>query len=139
MRPPHAGDLADLASLLGELGYPTTVAAAEKRLRLFAQHPDVAVFVADREARAVGLATAHLLRVLHADRPMVVLSALVVAERARGEGIGRLLVDAVEAWGARRGAYRVTVASGLVRDGAHAFYERLGYEHTSRRYSKLLP
>ncbi len=138
VRPPSAGDLEDVVALLGALGYPTTLHAAEARLRVLAQRTDVAVLVADRSSTVVGLATAHLLHVIHADDPMVILGALVVAEQARGQGIGRRLVRAVEDWGVRRGAYRIVVASGLAREGAHAFYERLGYEHSARRYSRLL-
>jgi len=47
-------------------------------------------------------------------------------------------VEAVEGWAREQRAHRVTVASGLARAEAHAFYERLGYEHTARRYSRLL-
>lgn len=138
IRPPSPSDLAELASLLGELGYPASTSAVESRLGRLARHADVAVFVADRDGTAVGLATGHVLEVVHADDDVAMLTALIVAERHRGQGIGRGLVDAVENWAVRRGARRITVASGLGRAVAHTFYEKLGYEHTARRYSKLL-
>jgi GNAT superfamily N-acetyltransferase len=69
---------------------------------------------------------------------VAILSALIVAGDHRGQGVGRSLVDTVETWALGRGAGRIVVAAGLARPGAHAFYERLGYEHTARRYSKLL-
>jgi GNAT superfamily N-acetyltransferase len=138
IRSPLPSDLDELASLLGELGYPASPSAVASRLSRLARHADVAMFVADLDGSAVGLATGHMLDAIHHDQPVAMLSALIVAERCRGRGVGRALVDAVETWAARYGSRRITVATALAREGAHAFYERLGYEHTSRRYSKVL-
>jgi GNAT superfamily N-acetyltransferase len=138
VRPPSAVDIPALALLLGELGYPSADAAVEGRLGRLAARGGVTVLVADDEGAPVGFATAHIVPVLHQDRPAGMLTALVVSSRQRGQGIGRRLVDAVEEWAKTQGAYRMTLASGLHREGAHLFYERLGYEHTARRYSKLL-
>jgi GNAT superfamily N-acetyltransferase len=100
---------------------------------------DTAILVADEAGAPVGLATVHVMPFLHVDEPMAMLGALVVASRHRGRGIGRSLVEAAERWATARAAPRMTVASGLARGDAHLFYERLGYEHTARRYSKILP
>jgi GNAT superfamily N-acetyltransferase len=66
------------------------------------------------------------------------ITALVVARRARGRGIGRLLASEAEAWLAAVGAGRVMVNSGIARADAHAFYVRLGYDETGRRFVKQL-
>jgi GNAT superfamily N-acetyltransferase len=86
----------------------------------------------------VGLCTIHLLSTIHADGDVAQLTALVVSERARGAGVGRMLVHEAEAWSRRRGAVRIVVTTALHRSGAHAFYERLGYTHTGRRYGRTL-
>ncbi len=138
IRPPRADDVDAIAALLGELGYPTSPAAAESRLADLVSQRHVAVFVAEVGEKPVGLATAYIVPVVHANDPVAVLSALVVHAGQRRRGVGRRLVEAAEAWARDRRAYRVTVSSGLARADAHAFYERLGYEHTSRRYSKML-
>src|SRR5688572_3979544 len=138
IRGPRAEDLDGIAALLAELGYPASSAAVGARLAELTTHPGTAVFVADMHSRPVGLATAYVVPVLHADRPVAVLSALVVHEGHRRGGIGRQLVEAAHQWARDRRAYRITVSSGVARAVAHAFYEGLGYEHTSRRYSRLL-
>lgn len=138
IRAPRASDLEAIAGLLGELGYPSSASAVEVRLAEFIKAAHLAVFVADNGHGPVGLATAYVVPAVHADHPVAVLSALVVAEGERGKGVGRQLVEAAHAWARDRHAYRITVSSGLAREGAHAFYERLGYVHTSRRYSRLL-
>lgn len=138
IRSPSTSDLEALASLLGELGYPASPTAVASRLDRLARHADIDVFVADRGGVVAGLATAHIVEAIHVDEPVAMLTALVVAEAHRGRGIGRMLVEAAEAWSVRAGALRITVASGLARAAAHAFYEAMGYENTARRYSKIL-
>jgi GNAT superfamily N-acetyltransferase len=68
--------------------------------------------------------------------PIGQLSLLVVDETWRSRGVGRLLVEAVERWTRERGCHRIVVTTALRRTDAHAFYERIGYQHTGRRYAK---
>ena len=136
LRSPSPGDLAGFAEFLAELGYPASPEAVERRLARLTESPDVLVLAAESSAEPVGLVTAHLVQVIHVDEPVAMLTALVVSDRHRGRGVGRLLVDAVENWAQHRGARRVSITTGLAREGAHAFYERLGYQHTGRRYLK---
>jgi GNAT superfamily N-acetyltransferase len=72
------------------------------------------------------------------DPPNGQITALVVARRARGRGIGRLLVSEAEARFAGQGVGRIMVNSGTARADAHAFYVRLGYDETGRRFVKQL-
>ena len=53
---------------------------------------------------------------------------LVVAENARGAGVGAELVRAAEAWARAEGCTRMRVRSRDTRERAHRFYEREGYE-----------
>ena len=95
--------------------------------------------VARDDGGILGVATVHELTVLHAGGRLAQLTLLVVATPARRRGVGRRLVAAAEEWARARGCVRMVVASGLQRADAHAFYERLGFEHSARRYSKALP
>ena len=135
-----AADAPALASLLGELGYPASaeqVAVRAQRLlgRDGAPSTDQ-VFVATRDREVLGLIALHRFTGLHADADVALITALVVAERARGLGVGRRLVDrAVEA--AREwGCGRLMVTTHIRRADAHAFYERIGFELTGRRYAR---
>ena len=80
----------------------------------------------------------HAHDALNRDEPAVQLTLLVVASDVRGTGAGRSLVSAAEAWAQQRGATRLVVTTAVHRAGAHAFYERLGYELTGRRYARPL-
>jgi GNAT superfamily N-acetyltransferase len=66
------------------------------------------------------------------------LLVLAVDEKARRGGVGRKLVEAAEEWARERGADVMIVHSGRQRTGAHAFYERVGYEATGVRFKKKL-
>jgi GNAT superfamily N-acetyltransferase len=67
------------------------------------------------------------------------MTAVVVDESARGQGIGRLLVAAAEEYFTERGCAMVEVTSNKKRLDAHRFYEQLGYTGTSFRFAKSLP
>jgi N-acetylglutamate synthase-like GNAT family acetyltransferase len=131
-------DAASLATLLGELGYPTAEGQVPGRLRRLAADPRAVAFVAEREGRIVGVATIHMFDGLHADDSLAQLTLLVVGAGERGAGIGRRLVEAVEGVARAGGCHRIFVTTAEYRAGAHAFYQRLGYEYTGRRFARKL-
>ncbi len=132
------GDAPALAPLLAELGYPCDEVEASRRLAALLKTPGCVAIVAEADGRIVGLATAHEMTLLHASGKVVQLTMLVVASSARRSGAGRALVEAAEAWARWRGCVRMVVASNERRKDAHAFYEHVGFVHTSRYYSKML-
>jgi GNAT superfamily N-acetyltransferase len=126
-------DAPAMAALLSHLGYPADAAELPERLRRLRAAGDDA-FVAELDRAVVGLATVHSRAVLHVARPVAQLTALVVPPEMRGRGVGRALVAQAERWGRARGADRLVVTTALHRAEAPMFYERLGFEHTGRRY-----
>jgi len=62
--------------------------------------------------------------------------ALAVDEKYRRAGIGSKLLTRVEEIAVERGVWYFTLSSGFQRAGAHAFYERNGYEKRSYAFSK---
>jgi GNAT superfamily N-acetyltransferase len=133
IRPATDAEAPAIASLLAHLGYPADPAELPERLRRMRAAGDDA-FVAELNDTPVGLATVHARAVLHVARPVAQLTALVVPPEMRGRGVGRALVAEAERWGRERGADRLVVTTALHRAEAPLFYERLGFEHTGRRY-----
>ena len=132
-------DAEAIAPLLGELGYPSSLEETSRRLAAMATVDGIAVFVASDRTRLTGVAAAQRLVVLHSNANFAQLTLVVVTSAARRQGVGRRLVGAVEDWARQNGCIRILVASGEQRADAHAFYAGLGYAHTARRFSKLLP
>lgn len=125
-----------MAGLLAELGYPAPADEVARRLRALLARDDYAVQVAEDGPALVGLGCVHVFPVLHAEKPLALLTALVVTPAARGGGHGRRLVSALEDFARSRGCGRIVVTTANRRADAHAFYERIGYSFTGRRYAR---
>jgi predicted N-acetyltransferase YhbS len=138
VRKVHARDAEQIAGLLGELGYPTEARDVPARLARLESDARAVALVAERAGEVLGLLTMHRIATLHAAQAVAMLTTLVVTARVRGGGVGRQLVEAAEGEARRHGCARVVVTTALQRADAHAFYERLGYAHTGRRYAKAL-
>ena len=130
-------DAPALSVLLAQLGYPTAPELVLQRLHSLTAAGET-VLVAERDGNVLGLLTVHVTPVLHRPTPVGRLTALVVADRARGQGVGRALVRHAEELLAEHGCALVEVTSNRKRAEAHAFYEHLDYELTSYRFKKSL-
>lgn len=136
VRPATESDSQHIAHLLGELGYPTKAAAIPARLAALAAESISIALVAERDGVVVGVITAHSIASIHDDVKVTWITTLAVSSAVRQSGIGRILVAAAERWARERGSPRISVTTALHRAVAHTFYERLGYEHSGRRYTK---
>lgn len=132
------GDAEGLARLLTHLGYPTTPAEMAARLEPILPDPAYHTLVADAAGELVGMVGVFRGRAYSFDAPYARVLSLVVDPARRGGGIGAALMEAAEAWARRVGAGSVHLTTALRREGAHRFYERLGYEATGLRYRKPL-
>ena len=134
-----ADDAAVLATLLGELSYPSTEEEARERLERLSGRDDHAVFVAVSDGVVAGWIHLFVLPSME-HPPMTVISGLVVSEPRRGLGIGARLVLEAEAWARQHRCRRIRVRSNVLRERAHRFYERLGYSVTKKQivFDKVL-
>ena len=137
VRPARAEDRDAIADLLGQLGYPASPDAVPPRLermQIVGDH----VAVAEVDGAVVGLAALQVSPTLEDDLPAAKLAVLVVDQRHRRSGVGRSLVEAVEAEARRRGCGVFFLTTAERRGGAHSFYRRIGLEETGRRFAKRL-
>ncbi len=133
-----AGDAAGIAALIEALGYPCTPEDAVERLHAIAAEPDQALLVADRNGDLCGLLGLDLMYYLPLGARTCRITALVVATAHHGEGIGRELLQAAEAWARQAGAARIEATSAAHRNEAHAFYRACGYRDGAMRFVKRL-
>src|ERR1035438_1954799 len=119
-------DAATLAALSGQLGYPSSPVDLLERLLGFQSRTDQLVLVAEREGGLLGWIHASEAHSLEAP-PAVVIAGLVVAQGARGSGLGQRLVAAVARWTAEKGFRELRVRTNVVRTEAHGFYRHLGF------------
>ncbi len=128
-----ATDLAAVRHLLSELGYEASAEEVARRYRAVTGEERHAAMVAERDGRV--LAFLHVFaRPAFEKPPEAVVQALVVDSASRGEGIGKALMAAAEAWALQRGFVSMALSSAASRSEAHAFYGALGYERTATSY-----
>ena len=72
--------------------------------------------------------------------PAYNVMALAVDQTYHHQGIGRLLMQALEAQAISKGIHHIRLNSGSHRTGAHAFYQSIGYDcyKTQKAFSKNL-
>ncbi|HMU72640.1 MAG TPA: GNAT family N-acetyltransferase [Ferruginibacter sp.] len=119
-------DSADLARLSGQLGYQTSPAQMEARLRLLLPNPDHHILVAVAGEKIAGWLHACLSATVESD-PWVEIAGLVVDETQRGQGIGKQLVQEALNWASTKDVQKVRVRSNTKRTDAHRFYTNLAF------------
>jgi GNAT superfamily N-acetyltransferase len=133
-------DAQRLAELSGQLGYPTTAAEITGRLRRLKPASNNALFVAQAPGTGVvgwaHVSVTHLVEV----GTRAELNGLIVAEGKRSLGAGARLLETAEDWARKHGCPSMSVRSNVIRERAHKFYERQGYEHykTQKAFRKPL-
>lgn len=138
IRDARAEDAGALAALIGQLGYQTTQEAVSKRLASLRASDADRLVVAELNGHVVGLAGLHVSLSIEYDEPAAKLSAIVVDERYRRQGVGEALIAEVEAEARRRGCCLIFLTTAERRKDARAFYRRIGFEETGRRFAKSL-
>ena len=140
IRKARQADAARIAVLSGQLGYPATTKEMAVRLRQALRARDGVCLVAEtNEGGVIGWVHASVTPLLEVERRAEV-NGLVVEERVRSRGAGWLLLEAAENWARKRGCKGMSVRSNVIRERAHMFYLRNGYEHykTQKAFRKSL-
>ena len=131
IRPATAQDVDRVAALVETLGGSFDAAGVADRL----EGIDSPQLVAVSEGNVIGLCGLHVMKALHRARPVGRITVLAVDVPWRKKGVGKLLVDAAERYFREIGCELLEVTSNNKLADAHAFYDRLGFEQTSKRFA----
>ena len=143
IRPAHLEDAAALQKLASqELGYDYPLEACQERLQaLLADVQQILLVACSQEApkQVFGIVHASYYYSFYGD-PAYNVMALAVDQAYQHQGIGRLLMQALESQAISKGIHHVRLNSANHRTGAHAFYESIGYDcyKTQKAFSKNL-
>lgn len=133
-----ATDAQRIAVLAGQLGYDVPLGHVERQLARMDDEHTVFVAVVPRAGVVGWIGVA--LREAITDGGRADIEGLVVEDEYRGNGVGQLLVQAAENWARRRNCTSMRLVSNVVRERAHEFYKRLGYDvlKTQHAFKKSL-
>jgi GNAT superfamily N-acetyltransferase len=137
LREAKPSDALRIVALIRELGHEIDEKSVRRNIAKLGKTGELPL-VATLGKEVVGLIGRHLMVTIHRPAPVGRIPILVVASEARGQNIGRMLVEAVERWCRDRGCVLIEVTSNDRRAEAHAFYRHMGYERTSIRFFKKL-
>jgi len=116
-----------------QLGYDVTVEEVAERLAM--RGNQLQVFVASNKQSGVAGWVAVTLAVRFVGGMRSEIEGFIVDESARGQGIGERLLRQAEEWARERGCIRVRLNSNVIRERAHAFYERNGYTKLKAQFA----
>ena len=122
------GDVARIASLSGELGYPATEKEMKVRLRRVLPKKEHIVLIAELGGEVIGWLHLSICDFLESPS-FAEINGLIVAEGHRSAGAGAKLIEAGKKWALQKKCPLMHVRSNVIRERAHAFYERQGFIH----------
>jgi GNAT superfamily N-acetyltransferase len=140
VRAARAADAERIAVLSGQLGYPATSTEVRARLqRLEGDDEHAALVAVAPDGELVAWLHVHLVHLLELDT-QAEISGLVVDDAWRRRGVGALLMRHAEQWAREQGCKTIRLRSNVIRERAHRFYDRLGYElqKTQKVFRKTL-
>jgi N-acetylglutamate synthase-like GNAT family acetyltransferase len=121
-------DAASIAELSNQLGYEADSASIEKRLSEMLGRTDNCVLVATENTHTIGWIHGFYTLRVESDS-FVEIGGLVVDEKNRHKGIGKLLVAAIIHWTESINCSHIRVRSSNKRIESHKFYEKIGFIH----------
>jgi GNAT superfamily N-acetyltransferase len=125
-------DAERIAALCVQLGYDVPLAHVERSLRHRDADNEIFVAIVTRVG-VIGWISVHASESLTSSRAGHI-AGLVVEDEYRGVGIGAILLDRAERWARERGCPALSLRSNVIRERAHAFYERRGYTHKKSQH-----
>lgn len=107
----------------------------QQGFRLLLSDPEArCVIVADADGKVVGMCTGQLFPSSVEGGLVLLIEDFVVHESMRCRGIGKKLIQAVEKWGAGKGAKRFQLFADRDKERAHKFYKQLGWSESGLTY-----
>ncbi|MCM3170717.1 GNAT family N-acetyltransferase [Paenibacillus sp. MER 99-2] len=111
-----------------------------ERLEEIRINPNSYLFVYDVDGSLVGTAHLHVcLDALSGTRPFGVVERVIVTQEMQGRGYGSRLMEHLEEVCKEKNCVKVFLTSNALRQDAHQFYDKLGYDgEGSKAFKKYL-
>jgi GNAT superfamily N-acetyltransferase len=138
IRRARLADAPTIAMLCGQLGYPASPKQMAARLKEALRVKTGSCLVAEAsDGTVIGWVHVSVKPLLEVDG-VAEIDGIIVDERARGTGAGARLMQEAEKWARQMHCTGMSIRSNVLREGAHQFYLRQGYQHykTQKNFRK---
>ena len=136
IRDASLADATQISQLLEQLGYVFSPQRVRAKLAILNASNADRILMAQEGEQVLGVISLHTLELFHQPGRLGRITALVIDQSARGQGIGARLVAAADDYFVEQGCVRAEVVSGDQRLEAHAFYQDRGFALDERRFVK---
>jgi N-acetylglutamate synthase-like GNAT family acetyltransferase len=97
--------------------------------------PGYSLLVVEENGEVIGTTVLAILPgMAHDTKPFAVIEYVVVDEKKRSKGVGKLLMDYCKDVAKKAGCYKIMLTSDKRRDGAHKFYQSAGFEASAEGF-----
>lgn len=138
IRKAEISDALTIQALLVQLGYPTESGFIANRIDTLSRNPDHLDLVYERDGNVIGFISFHFIPQIAFDGDYGVISYLVVDDKIRSKGVGAALEAYCTSLARERKCKRILVRSNIIREDAHRFYLKQGYEEYQKAFVKHL-
>ena len=132
LRPIEMQDAAEVARLSGQFGYPVTKEEMQMRLSQMLTSSTDWLWVAESLGQVVAWMQATAMARLESGR-FLEITGFVVDETQRSRGVGGKMLALVTDFGKENGFERLVVRSNVMRNRAHGFYLKNGFEEKKQQ------
>jgi GNAT superfamily N-acetyltransferase len=125
-------DSKSVNQLSAQLGYPLSLEETRENIAhvLASENDDAYVALHnDKIVGWIGLSRAVLIEMVS----YCEINGLVVDEKYRGLGVGKMLIEKAARWGKERGNDKLRLRCNVVRTKTHLFYQHLGFHEVKQQ------
>jgi GNAT superfamily N-acetyltransferase len=119
-------------ALSQQLGYTMPLELTISNIKAVLAHKGHNAFVAIHENKVIGwIGVAQAIQIESA--PFCEIRGLIVDEKYRGHGIGKMLIEKAKQWGKETGNKTLRLRTNMIRKEAHLFYQHIGFTETKEQ------
>lgn len=126
-----ADDLADVLALYADVDGDTALTLEQARAIFdkMGTYPDYKLYVVEYDGRTVGTFTLAVMdNLAHGGEKSGLIEDVIVRADMRSRGVGARMMEHAISVCRGKDCYKVSLSSNRIRERAHAFYDRIGFQ-----------
>lgn len=101
-------------------------------------NPDIHYLLAEFDNLVVGFISIHIQHLLHHSKSTCEIQEIIINSEFRGSRIGEQLINEAERIAKELNLEEIEITTKIHRERAQAFYHKMGYAHTHKKFVKKL-